>query len=38
MLEDKPGAVQEEGIEVPFEELEPETLRNLIQEFSYNFV
>jgi len=33
MLEEKPGAVQEEGIEVPFEELEPETLRNLIQEF-----
>lgn len=24
---------QEEGVEVPYEELEPETLENLIQEF-----
>ena len=25
--------IQEEGVEVPYEQLEPETLQNLIQEF-----
>lgn len=26
-------SVQEEGVEVPYEQLEPETLQNLIEEF-----
>jgi uncharacterized protein YheU (UPF0270 family) len=33
MPEKKPVGVQEDGVEVPYERLEPETLRNLIQEF-----
>jgi hypothetical protein len=33
MAEKKPVGPQEEGVEVPFERIEPETLRNLIQEF-----
>jgi len=33
MLEEKPATVQEEGIEVPYEQVAPDTLRNLIQEF-----
>ena len=27
------NSVQEEGVEVPYEQLDPETLQNLIQEF-----
>ncbi len=33
MSENKPVGSQEEGIEVPYEQLEPETLQNMIQEF-----
>jgi uncharacterized protein YheU (UPF0270 family) len=31
--QEKPAGQQEEGIEVPYERLEPDTLRKLIQEF-----
>lgn len=33
MLQKKPSGSAEEGIEVPYERLDPETLRNMIQEF-----
>lgn len=33
MLRKKPGTVSEQEIEVPFERLDPETLRQVIQEF-----
>lgn len=33
MLQKKQAGPQEEGVEVPYERLAPETLRNLIQEF-----
>lgn len=33
MAEKKSVGPQEEGVEVPYEQLEPETLQNLIQEF-----
>ena len=33
MSELKPVGSHEEGVEVPYEKLEPETLQNLIQEF-----
>ena len=33
MSEHKPVGLREEGIDVPHERLEPETLRNLIEEF-----
>jgi len=29
----KPAGLPEQGVEIPFERLNPETLRNLIQEF-----
>jgi hypothetical protein len=31
--QEKPAGQQEEGIEVPYERLDPDTLRKLIQEF-----
>ena len=34
MSEKKPVGLHEEGVEVPYEQLEPEILQNLIQEFS----
>lgn len=33
MSENKPMGVPEEGVDVPYERLEPEALENLIQEF-----
>jgi len=33
MSQKKPANLSEEGVDVPYERLEPETLRNLIQEF-----
>lgn len=33
MSEKKPIGLREEGIDVPYERLDPETLRNVIQEF-----
>ncbi|MFA6283012.1 MAG: YheU family protein [Desulfurivibrionaceae bacterium] len=33
MPEKKPIGLREEGIDVPYERLDPETLRNVIQEF-----
>lgn len=33
MSENKPIGSQEEGVDVPYERLEPEALENLIQEF-----
>ena len=33
MSENKSVYLHEEGVEVPYEQLEPETLQNLIQEF-----
>ncbi len=33
MSENIPVSSHEEGVEVPYEQLEPETLQNLIQEF-----
>ena len=33
MSENKPNGSHEKGVEVPYEQLEPETLQNLIQEF-----
>jgi hypothetical protein len=33
MSQEKPAGQQEEGIEVPYERLDPDTLRKLIQEF-----
>jgi uncharacterized protein YheU (UPF0270 family) len=33
MSEHKAFGAQEEGVEVPYEQLEPETLQNLIKEF-----
>ena len=33
MTENKPPAVREEGVEVPYERLDPETLKNLVEEF-----
>ena len=33
MSENKPVGLHEEGVEVPYEQLEPETLQNMIQEF-----
>lgn len=33
MSKDKPTGQQEQGIEVPYQRLDPETLRNVIQEF-----
>ena len=33
MSENKPIGLREEGIDVPYERLDPETLRNVIQEF-----
>ena len=33
MSEKKPIGSREEGIDVPYERLDPETLRNVIQEF-----
>ncbi len=33
MSENKPIGLHEEGVEVPYEQLEAETLENLIQEF-----
>ena len=33
MSENKPVGSHEEGVEVPYDQLEPETLQNLIQEF-----
>ena len=33
MSEKKSVASHEEGVEVPYEQIEPETLQNLIQEF-----
>ena len=33
MPEKKPIGLHEEGIDVPYERLDPETLRNVIQEF-----
>jgi uncharacterized protein YheU (UPF0270 family) len=33
MSQEKPADNQEEGVEVPYDRLDPETLRNLIQEF-----
>jgi len=33
MAGNKPGVIHEEGVEVPYEQLGPETLRNMIEEF-----
>jgi hypothetical protein len=33
MSQKKPAAHREEGIEVPYDRIDPETLRNMIQEF-----
>jgi uncharacterized protein YheU (UPF0270 family) len=33
MSENKPVSSHEEGVEVPYEQLDPETLQNMIQEF-----
>lgn len=33
MPEKKPVGLREKGVDVPYERLDPETLRNLIQEF-----
>ena len=33
MLQDNSGALQEEGIEVPYAQIDPDTLRRMIQEF-----
>ena len=33
MSENKPIGLREEGIDVPYERLDPETLRNVIEEF-----
>ncbi|HSH12439.1 MAG TPA: YheU family protein [Desulfurivibrionaceae bacterium] len=33
MAQNKSTGLREEGIDVPYERLDPETLRNLIQEF-----
>jgi hypothetical protein len=33
VFQKKPAGPHEEGVEVPYERLDPETLRNMIQEF-----
>ena len=33
MSENKPVGLQEKGVDVPYERLDPETLRNVIEEF-----
>ncbi len=33
MSQEKPTGYQEEGVEVPYDQINPETLRNMIHEF-----